>query len=329
MRAVFVNEFGGPEKLTVVERSDPRPGPGEMVVRVEAAGVNFRDVMVRRGAYPALPKPPLPMGGEGAGTVTEVGSSVTGFTVGDRVAWANVEGSYAESVAVPASAAVHVPAKVSTEHAAAVLAQGLTAHYLTTSVWPIDTGASVLVLSAAGGVGLLMTQVLSARGARVLAVVSSQAKAEYARSAGAERVLVGYDDIAAMARDFTEGRGVDVVFDGVAGDGFPSSLASVRPRGCVVLYGSSGGEPPLLDVRQLGLSGSIFLTRPGLADFISSRTEMLQRTTELFDWLADGVIGVHIGATYSLDDVAAAHRDLESRGTVGKLMIRPQDGIHA
>ncbi|MFD5537352.1 quinone oxidoreductase family protein [Streptomyces sp. NPDC127079] len=323
MRVVMVNEFGGPGTLTVVERPEPRPGPADLVVRVEAAGVNFRDVMVRRGAYQAMPAPPLPIGGEGAGLVTEVGSDVTEFAVGDRVAWATVDGSYAESVRVPAASAVHVPAKVSAEQAAAVLAQGLTVHYLTTSVWPIVAGDSTLVLSAAGGVGRLLTQVLTTHGARVLAVVSSEVKAEYVCSAGAERVVVGYDEIAAAARDFTDGRGVDVVFDGVAGEGFPSSLASVRPRGCVVLYGASGGEPPLLDVRQLGLAGSAFLTRPRLADFVTGRAEMLERSAKVFDWLADGVIDVHIGGTFPLADAAAAHQALESRATVGKLMLHP------
>ncbi|MBO4252314.1 quinone oxidoreductase family protein [Streptomyces griseorubiginosus] len=323
MRVVMVNEFGGPETLTVVERPEPRPGPADLVVRVEAVGVNFRDVMVRRGAYPGMPAPPLPVGVEGAGLVTEVGSDVTEFAVGDRVAWADVDGSYAETVKIPEASAVRVPAKVSAQQAAAVLAQGLTVHYLVTSVWPIAGGDSALVLSAAGGVGRLLTQALTARGTRVLAVVSSETKATYARSAGAERVLVGYDEIAAAARDFTEGRGVDVVFDSVAGEGFPSSLASVRPRGCVVLYGASNGEPPLLDVRQLGLSGSVFLTRPRLADFVTTRAEMLERSAELFRWLADGVIDLHIGATYALDAAGAAHKALESRATVGKLVLHP------
>ena len=323
MRAVMVKEFGGPDVLAVVEQPAPQPGPADLVVQVEAAGVNFRDVMVRRGAYPSMPTPPLPMGVEGAGVVTDVGSDVTEFAVGDRVAWGFADGSYAELVTVPAASAVHVPPDVPTDAAGALLAQGLTAHYLATSIRPIAAGDSALVLSAAGGVGRLLTQIITAGGGRVLGVVSDEAKVAPARSSGAETVVVGYDDIDSAARAFTDGRGVDIVFDGVGGSRFDLSLASVRRRGVVVLYGSSGGETAPLDVHKLADAGSIFLTRPRLVDFIASRAELQDRSDELFSWLIDGAIDVSITERFSLDHAADAHRQLESRATTGKLVIHP------
>ncbi|OBJ08860.1 quinone oxidoreductase [Mycobacterium sp. 1465703.0] len=324
MRAVVVKEFGGPDVLAVVDQPDPHPGPSDLVVRVQAAGVNFRDVMVRRGAYPSMPPPPLRLGTEGAGVVVEIGHDVTEFSVGDRVAWPNTDGSYSEFAVVPAAQAVHVPPAVETTDGAAVLAQGLTAHYLATSVWgPISPGDSALVFSAAGGVGRLLTQIITAHGGRVLGVVSDEAKVEHARASGAEDVVVGYDGIAIAARNFTHGRGVDVVFNGVGGPQFRSSLDCVRRRGMVVLYGASGGQTPLVDVHELADAGSIFLTRPRLADFVATRAELTKRADEVFSWLTEGSIKLHLSASYSLANAAAAHRALESRSTTGKLVLVP------
>jgi NADPH:quinone reductase len=324
IRAVLVNRFGGPDVLRVRDLPTPTAGADELVVRVEVAGVNFRDVMVRRGAYPALPAPPLPIGVEGAGMVVEVGSSVTEFSVGDRVAWGNVDGSYAEMITIPARLAVPVPSAVSTTAAGALLSQGLTAHYLGVSVGAaIEQQQTALVLAAAGGVGRLLTQILASRGCRVIGAVSDDAKVPIARSAGAEDVVVGYDGIVSAAADFTGGRGVDALYDGVGGERFPSRLAAVRTRGLVVLYGASDGEPPLLDVRLLAGAGSLLLTRPRLADFIDNREDLLQRSGDVFEWLTNGTIDARITASFSLAEAADAHRHLESRATSGKLVINP------
>lgn len=324
MRAVVATGFGGPEKLVVVDRAEPVAADGEIVVRVEAAGVNFRDVMMRRGAYPSLPTPPVPMGCEGAGVIVGVGGGVEEFAPGDRVAWAFTDGSYAELVAVPAAGAVRVPDTVPASVAGAVLSQGLTAHYLATAVGgPPAAGDSALVLSAAGGVGRLLTQILTLRGIRVIAVVSEQAKVEPARDAGATEVIVGYEGVASAARKLNADRGVDVVYDGVGGAAFASRLSAVRRRGAVVLYGASGGEVPPLDLETLAAAGSITLCRPGLADFIAERAELEGRVDDLFEWVATGQLDVAITGAFALDEAVDVHRLIESRSTTGKLIIIP------
>jgi NADPH:quinone reductase len=323
MRAVVVTKTGGPEVLVAQDRPTPGPGPGEVRVDVAAAGVNFIDVYFRTGAYP-MPTPFI-AGSEGAGVVSAVGSGVTDFQEGDHVAWAMVPGAgYAEQVIVPVARAVPVPAGIDDETAGAVLLQGLTAHYLTRSTYPVRPGETALVHAAAGGVGLLLTQVLTSMGVRVIATTSTPGKEALAREAGAAEVI-RYDreDVSTEVARLTEARGVDVVYDGVGRATFDGSIDSLRPRGMFVSYGSASGKVAPVDPTLLMSKGSLFFTRPTLGHYVATRDELLERSRELFGWVASGQLSVRVGARYTLDQARKAHEDLESRGTTGKSVIIP------
>ncbi|MFV2173409.1 quinone oxidoreductase [Actinomadura sp. LOL_016] len=320
MRAIVVSENGGPDVLEPAERPDPEPGPGEVLIDVAAAGVNFIDIYFRTGAYPQ-PLPYTP-GMEAAGTVAAVGSGVDGVAVGDRVAWANVQGAYAERAVVPVEKVVPVPDGVDLPDAAAVLLQGMTAHYLTRSTHPVREGDTVLVHAAAGGMGLLLTQVATMLGARVIGTASTPEKAELARGAGADAVL-GYDGFADRVRELTGGEGVVAVYDGVGAPTFDGSLASLRRRGVLALYGAAGGPVPPFDPQRLNAAGSLFLTRPSLAHHVATREELLERSGEVYRWVADGRVKVHVGHRYDLAEARTAHADLEGRRTTGKLLLVP------
>ena len=321
MRAIVVTEHGGPEVLDLQDRPDPSPGPGELLVAVEAIGVNFRDVYEREGKGTHVSEPPHPAGVEGAGTVSAVGDGVTHFSEGDRVVWSNAPGSYAEQVVVSEDAAVGVPDGVSSELAAAAILQGTTAHYLATSTYPIQEGDWVIVHAAAGGVGLLLTQIAKRRGGRVIATTSTDEKAALARGAGADETI-GYDGFAERARELTGGEGVHAVYDGIGAATFDESIAALRPRGFMVLYGAASGPPPPVEIAVLNAK-SLFLTRPTLAHYGQTGDELRERAGELLEWVAAGELDVRIGARYALEDAARAQSDLESRGTTGKLLLTP------
>lgn len=319
MRAIVVSATGGPEVLTYTDHPDPEPNPGEVLVDVAASGVNFIDVYHRLGRYPL--SLPFVLGNEGAGTVAAVGEDVTGLSVGDTVAWAGVMGSYAEKAVVPASQLLAVPEGIDAEQAAAVTLQGLTAHYLAHSTYEVKPGDDVLVHAAAGGVGLLLVQIAKLRGARVIGTVSTEEKEVLARQAGADDVL-RYDGFADAVRDLT-GSGVHVVYDGVGAATFDASLASLRPRGMMALYGQASGPVPPVDPQVLARGGSLFLTRPSMGPYIATRDELAWRASDIFGWVASGDLRVHISARYPLSDAAQAHRDLEARRTTGKLLLLP------
>ena len=314
---------GGPEVLEVADVPEPQPAAHQVRVDVAAAGVNFIDVYHRTGKYPL----PLPFvaGSEGAGTVTAVGDAVEGVAVGDHVAWAMEHGSgYAEQVLVPADRVVGVPDGVDDEVAAAVMLQGLTAQYLTSSTYAVGPGDVVLVHAVAGGVGLLLTQVASARGARVIATTSTPEKGALAVAAGAADVVLYTDaDVREEVRRLTGGEGVHAVYDGVGRATFEAGLDCLRPRGTMVLFGASSGAPGPLDPAVLGAKGSLFLTRPSLAHHIATTSELRERAAQVLGWVADGVLDVRVGARYGLADAPAAHADLEARRTTGKSLMLP------
>ncbi|MFD1149517.1 quinone oxidoreductase family protein [Saccharothrix hoggarensis] len=321
-KAVVVRTTGGPEALEFTDVEAKSPGAGELLVDVAAAGVNFIDCYHREGRYPL----PLPFGPglEGTGRVSAVGPDVTGFAVGDRVAWAQSIGSYAEQAVVTARDAVPVPDGVDDETAGALLLQGLTAHYLIASTYPVREGDTVLVHAAAGGVGLLLVQLAKARGARVIGTVSTAAKEELARAAGADEVI-RYDlvDFAPEVRELTGGEGVAAVYDGVGATTFDGSLASLRPRGVLALFGGSSGPVPPVDPMRLNHAGSVFLTRPSLGAHVATREELEWRAGELFAAVADGSLTVRVGGRYPLAEARRAHEDLEGRRTTGKLLLIP------
>jgi NADPH:quinone reductase len=322
MRVIEVHRFGGPEVLNVAERPAPEPGPGQVIVEIAAAGVNFMDIYQREGV--AGYRPPLPVvpGGEGAGAVSAVGEGVTGLDVGDQVAWAGVGGGYAEQVALPAERVIPVPAGIAVRAAAAAMLQGMTAHYLVTSTYPVQAGDVTVVHAAAGGVGLLLTQMVKRRGGVVIATTSGGAKEELAWSAGADHVT-GYEDFRAVVEEVTGGTGADVVYDGVGKDTFDDGLAVLRPRGMMVLYGAASGQVPPFDIQRLNRAGSLFLTRPTLVHYIADVEELRWRADEVLGWMAKGELDVRIGGTYPLADAARAHRDLAARRTTGKLLLIP------
>jgi NADPH:quinone reductase len=321
LRAVVVTRNGGPDVLELRDEPQPQAGEGQVVVAVEATGVNFRDVYEREGRGAYKNDPPLIAGAEGAGTVVELGEGVEGIATGDRVAWAAAPGSYAERVVVDAARAVPVPDGVSSELAAAAILQGMTAHYLCVSTYPVQEGDTVLVHAAAGGVGLLLTQMVKLRGGRVIATTSTDEKAELARGAGADEVL-GYERFAERVRDLTGGEGVPVVYDGIAQATFEGSIASLRRRGTLVLYGQASGPVPPYDLEDLR-KGSLYVTRPGLPDYTATREELLWRAGEVFGWIADDKLAVRIGARYRLEDARQAQEDLQARRTAGKLVLTP------
>lgn len=323
MRAVRLHAPGGSEALTVETIQVPTPAPGQALVRVEAAGVNFIDVYKRRGLY----KIPLPatLGEEGAGTVVALGDGVSELRVGARVAWATVLGGYADFAVVPAAKLVPLPDSVSAAHGAAVMLQGMTAHYLATSTCPLQRGDRCVIHAAAGGVGLLLTQIAKRRGAWVIATVGSDEKAPLARAAGADAVIVyTREDFAGETRRLTDGRGVQVVYDSVGASTFSAGLEVLAPRGTMVLFGQSSGPVAPLDPQVLSQRGSLFLTRPTLAHYIATRDELLWRAGELFAWMENGELDVRIGAEFPLVEAAEAHRALEGRQTTGKVLLRPR-----
>lgn len=320
VRVVVAKALGGPDVLEVRDAAEPTAGRGELLVDVAAAGVNYRDVYERegRGGQTA----PFVIGVEGAGTVAAKGEGVDGFSVGDRVAWVTAPGSYAERVVVDASRGVPVPEALASEQAAAALLQGMTAHYLATSTYAVQPGDDVLVHAIGGGVGSLLVQVVKMRGGRVIGTTSAEAKERRARELGADEVIP-YDGFAERVRELTGGRGVDVAYDGVGRATFDGSLASLRPRGTLVLFGSSSGQVPPFDPMRLEDGGSLFLTRPSLRHYTASREELVERARAVFDWVADGRLDVHIGGRYPLEDASRAHEDLEQRRTAGKLLLLP------
>jgi NADPH:quinone reductase len=322
MRAVVADAHGGPEVLQVRDWPAPDPGPGQLLVDVAAAGVNFRDIYERegqpsyRGALPSL------QGIEGAGTVTAVGPGVAGFAEGDRVAWIGAPGSYAEQVVLSAEGAVPVPDRVDLEVAAAALLQGMTAHYLCHGTYSVAPRDPVVVHAAAGGVGLLLTQMVRMRGGIVIATTSTEAKAQLAMVAGA-RHLAGYQNFPAVVLEVTGGAGAAVVYDGVGQATFEASLTALRPRGYMVLYGAASGPVPPLDPQRLNTGGSLYLTRPTLGNYIASRDELLGRADDLFTWIGSGQLTVRIGGRYPLAEAARAQEDLAARRTTGKLLLLP------
>jgi NADPH2:quinone reductase len=319
MRAVIVNEIGGPEVLTQAEVDRPSPAPDQVLVEVTVSGVNFLDVYQRTGATPL--RPPFAAGVEGVGLVAEVGTSVTDLHVGQRVGWlAGGQGSFAGAAVVAADKAVPVPDEVDDETAAAVLMQGVTAHYLATDTYPIQPGDPVLVHAAAGGVGQLLTQIAKLRGGRVIGTVSTEAKAEAARAAGADETLL-YDDFAAQVRRLTGGAGVAAVYDGVGASTFEGSLASLRPRGVLVVYGTASGPTPPLEIPRLNTGGSLYVTRPSVVHYTATAEELRGRTRALFNWIARGEVQVHIGGRFPVAQVREAFTALESRQTTGKLLL--------
>ncbi len=321
VRAIVVTRHGGPEVLELQDRPAPEPAPGQLLVDVEAAGVNYRDIYEREGGGAHAAETPHPAGVEGAGTVAAVGDAVDRFTPGDRVAWSNAPGSYAEQVLVGADAAVPLPDGIATDVAAAVMLQGSTAHYLATSTYPVQSGDTVLVHAAAGGVGLLLTQIATRRGGRVIATTSTAEKAELAGGAGAAETI-GYEGFADRARELTGGEGVAAVYDGIGAATFDESLAALRPRGYMVLYGAASGPPPPVEIAKLN-AGSLFLTRPTLAHYGRDGDELRMRAADLLGWIAEGRLEVRIGGRYALADAARAQADLASRGTTGKLLLMP------
>ena len=320
MKAIQVLETGGPENMKLVEVPAPQPGPKQAVVRIRAAGVNFIDVYFRIGLYKA--DRPITLGNEGAGIVESVGPEVTEVAPGDRVAYTMTRGSYAEYALVPAAQLVKLPDHVDFNQAAAVMLQGMTAHYLTHSTWPLKAGESCLVHAAAGGAGGLIVQMAKMAGARVLGTVGSQEKARIARDHGADEAIVYTEqDFEAEVKRATGGRGVDVVYDSVGKTTFDKSLNCLRPRGLLALFGQSSGPVPPFDAGILNGKGSLFLTRPSLGHYLLSREELLWRAGDVLRWISEGKLKVPIFRTYPLADAAQAHRDLEGRKTTGKLLL--------
>jgi NADPH:quinone reductase len=318
MRAVVIDRNGGLDAMELRDVPDPVAGPGQIVVAVAVAGVNFRDVYERNGGYgrPA----PLVMGAEGAGRVLELGDGVDGVAVGERVAWYTSSGTYAERCVVDAWQAVPVPDSVSDEQAAASTLQGMTAHYLTVSTYPVQTGDTVLVHAAAGGTGLLVTQMVKLRGGRVIATTSSEEKAALAREAGADEVI-GYDGCAERVRALTGGEGVAAVYDGVGAATYDASMRSLRPRGVFVSFGAASGPIPPIDSALLRGGGSLYITRPTLGDYARTREELQQRAGDVFGWIGAGKLQLRIGGRYPLEQARRALEDLESRRTTGKLLL--------
>jgi NADPH2:quinone reductase len=322
VRAVMVERHGGPEVLSVTDCPDPVAGPGQVVVRAAAAGVNFRDIYQRQGVGAYAAPTPFMSGAEGAGTVVAVGAGVTDLAVGSVVAWWDAPGSYAELVAVRAAAAVPVPTGLPAKIAAAVILQGLTAHYLCRSTFPVTSGTVAVVHAAAGGVGLLLTQMIKRLGGVVVATTSGAAKAGLATRAGADHVVT-YDGVVDAVRRLTGERGADVVYDGVGAATFDDSLKALRPRGMMVLYGAASGPVPPFDPQRLNSGGSLFLTRPTLHHYVAERDELLWRAGDLFSWIAAGELDVRVGGEYPLADAARAHEDLAARRTTGKVLLVP------
>jgi len=321
MRAIQIKTTGGPEVMEVVELSTPTPSEGQVLVKIEASGVNFIDTYLREGRYPA--ELPFIPGQEAAGTVVKMGHGVSGFAVGDRVAWNGTRGTYAEYACAPAVDLLKIPEGIGFLQAAAVLLQGLTAHYLSHTTYPITAGEIVLIHAGAGGVGLLLTQMAKRLGARVLTTVSTEQKAELSRAAGADKVILyTTESFVEEVKRQTDGDGLPVVYDSVGKTTFEDSLKCLRPRGLLALYGASSGAVPAMDPIRL-MTGSLYLTRPTLKDYVRRRSDLERRAADVFGWVARGELHVRIGATYRLEDAAQAHRDLAGRKTTGKVLLTP------
>ena len=322
MKAIRAHEYGGPEALRMDELPTPSPSAGQALVRIEAAGVNFIDVYQRSGQYKtALP---VPLGVEGAGIVEALGPGTSGLSVGQRVAWNGIPGSYATHTLVPVDRVVPVPETIDARSAAAAMLQGMTAHYLARSTFALKKGDTCLVHAAAGGVGLLLCQIARRAGARVLGTASTPQKAAKARAAGAEEVILyTKEDFVARGRELTNGRGVDVIYDSVGKDTFQRGLDLLVPRGLMVLYGQSSGAVAPFDPQILNAKGSLFLTRPTLVHYVLSREDLLARAGEVLGWVAKGELSLHVGATFPLAEAAEAHRALEGRKTTGKVLLLP------
>jgi len=322
MKAIQIQKTGGPEVLTLVEIPRPVPKPNEVVVKIAAAGVNFIDVYFREGRY-STPTP-FTSGQEAAGIVSDVGSEVKSVQAGERVAYTGVPGSYAEYAAVPADRVVRVPDGVDDRQAVAAMLQGMTAHYLVNDSYRLKKGETALIHAAAGGVGLLLVQLAKNAGASVIATVGTEKKAELARGAGADEVILyTQQDFEAEVRRITDGKGVHVVYDGVGKDTFEKDLNVLRVRGCLVLFGGSSGPVPPFDLIRLSQKGSLYVTRPMLGHFIASREELEQRAGDVLGMVAAGRLKLRIGHVYKLEEAQQAHRDLEGRKTTGKLLLIP------
>jgi NADPH2:quinone reductase len=322
MKAIVITQTGGPEVLAYTDAETPAPKAGEAVIKTRAIGVNFIDVYHRTGLYP-LPLPFTP-GTEAAGTVEAVGDGVSEVAVGDRVAYAMARGSYAEYAAVPASRLVKIPEGLSFDDAAAAMLQGMTAHYLTTSTYALKAGDAALVHAAAGGVGLLLIQMARRIGARVIGTTSSEAKARLAREAGADEVILYTEqDFEQEVRRITDGRGVQVVYDSVGASTFLKSLKSLAPRGVLALFGQSSGPVPPFDPALLAHGGSLFLTRPSLANYTATREELLWRAGDVLGWVGSGQLKLRIDRRFRLAEAREAHSQLEGRKTTGKVLLVP------
>jgi len=321
MKAIQVSEVGGPEVLKLAELPVPEPKPNEAIVELKASGVNFIDVYFREGRYPAAV--PFVDGQEGAGIVSAIGPEVTNVKIGDRVAYTGVLGSYAQYAAIPAARLVQIPEDVSFALAAAVMLQGMTAHYLLNSTYKLQSGETALVHAAAGGVGLLLVQLAKRIGARVIATAGSQEKAVLAREAGADECInYNEEDFEVETRKLTDGHGVHVVYDGVGKATFEKDLNVLRPRGFLVLFGGSSGAVPPFDLIRLSQKGSLYITRPTLANYVATREDLEWRSREILDLVGSGALKVRIHHSYALEEAAQAHRDLEGRKTTGKLLLK-------
>ena len=322
MKAIVVKQYGGPEQLQLIDLPVPVPGPGQALVKIAASGVNFIDVYYRKGLYKA--DLPIILGSEASGTVESLGPGVTEIAPGDRVAYAMARGSYAEYAAVPAAQLVKLPDGLDFQRAAAVMVQGMTAHYLTHSSFPLKSGDVCLVHAAAGGAGLLLVQMARRIGARVFGTVSTEAKAQLAKEAGADEIILyTQQDFETEVKRLTNGRGVDVVYDSVGQTTFMKGLNCIRPRGLMALFGQSSGPVPPFDPNILNGKGSLFLTRPSLTHYCITREELLGRAGAVLAWVQTGELKVRIDRVYPLAEAAQAHRDLESRKTSGKLLLVP------
>lgn len=320
MRAIQVEQTGGPEVLRLVDIPVPQPGPGQVLVRVQASGVNFIDTYLREGRYPA--STPFTLGQEAAGTVEALGEGVDGFAAGEPVAWTGTRGTYAEYALAPATDLLKIPQGISFEQAAAVLTQGLTAHYLAFSTYAIQTGDTVLVHAGAGGVGLLLTQIAKQLGARVLTTVSTKEKADLSRGAGADQVILyTHESFVNAVQQATGGAGLPVVYDSVGKTTFEDSLKCLRPRGLLALYGASSGAVPPFDLIRLSTAGSLYITRPTLKDYVQTRDELEWRAGAIFGAIVRGELDVRIGHRYTLEQAAQAHIDLQGRRTTGKVLL--------
>ncbi|HEX8710398.1 MAG TPA: quinone oxidoreductase [Terracidiphilus sp.] len=322
MKAIQIQEIGGPEVLRTLDLPIPQPGPGQVLIRVEAIGVNFVEIYFRKGVYKTtLPFTP---GTEAAGTVEELGPGVSGFATGDSVASVSVLGSYAEYALVSAAQLVKVPKGVTLEQAAAAMLQGMTAHYLAYSTFPLKSGDTALVHAGAGGVGLLLTQMATKIGARVITTVSTPEKAELSRDAGASDVILyTVQDFTTEVKRLTNGRGVDVVYDSVGKTTFEGSLNCLRPRGLLALFGGASGPVPPFDLIQLSAKGSLFVTRPSLWHYVATREDLDWRARDVLGWVASGDLRLRMEHVYELADAARAQTDLEARKTTGKILLEP------